>query len=102
MKKAAGEAQENPILEYFRYVILPRIESGVSLERKIGGALVVTTYEELEAAYAGGPDVLHPAALKEACARYLDLLIEPVRLHFRDNARARDLQQRVESFRITR
>jgi len=81
MKKAfcpAGEIAENPMLELFRYHICPRYEE-IVFERpeKYGGNLVCRDYEELTTVFSEGK--LHPMDLKKGAAKYMNLILEPVR-----------------------
>ncbi|WP_370573094.1 tyrosine--tRNA ligase [Methanomethylovorans sp.] len=81
MKKAfcpAGQVTENPMLELFRYHICPRYEE-IIFERpeKYGGDLVCKGYEELTAVFSEGQ--LHPMDLKKGAAKYMNMILEPVR-----------------------
>lgn len=81
MKKAfcpAGEVENNPVLELFRYHICPRYEE-IVFERpeKFGGNLKCRGYEELKEVYASGK--LHPMDLKNGAARYMNMILETVR-----------------------
>lgn len=81
MKKAfcpAGQVENNPVLELFRYHICPRFEE-VVFERpeKFGGDLACKGYEALQDTYAQGQ--LHPMDLKNAAARYMNMILETVR-----------------------
>ncbi len=81
MKKAfcpAGEVENNPVLELFRYHICPRYEE-IVFERpeKFGGNLQCRGYEELKEVYASGK--LHPMDLKNGAARYMNMILETVR-----------------------
>jgi tyrosyl-tRNA synthetase len=81
MKKAfcpAGEVENNPVLELFRYHICPRYEE-IVFERpeKFGGNLQCRGYEELKEVYASGK--LHPMDLKNGAARYMNIILETVR-----------------------
>ncbi len=81
MKKAfcpAGQVENNPVLELFRYHICPRFEE-VVFERpeKFGGDLSCKGYEALQDTYAQGQ--LHPMDLKNAAARYMNMILETVR-----------------------
>lgn len=81
MKKAfcpAGEVTDNPMLELFRYHICPRYEE-IVFERpeKYGGNLVCRGYEELVKVFAEGQ--LHPMDLKKGAAKYMNMILEPVR-----------------------
>jgi len=94
------QVQENPILEYCKYIIFEKFKD-VTIRRpaKFGGDIAFTSYAELEKAYAEGK--IHPMDLKNAVADYLDQLIEPVRKHFAKGKPAKLLEQ-VKSFQVTR
>lgn len=81
LKKAfcpAGEVQDNPVLALFRYHIIPRYET-VVFERpeKFGGDLECKNYAELESVFEDG--TLHPMDLKNGAAKYMNMILEPVR-----------------------
>jgi tyrosyl-tRNA synthetase len=81
MKKAfcpAGEVENNPVLELFRYHICPRYEE-IVFERpeKFGGDMQCRGYGELQEVYASGK--LHPMDLKNGAARYMNMILETVR-----------------------
>jgi len=79
----AGQAENNPILDVFRFFVFAKNDK-VVVERpeKFGGDLEFSSYEDLEKAFVEG---LHPADLKKACARYLIEYLEPVRKYFGKN-----------------
>ena len=105
-------ADENPIMEYYRYVIFQRHwanhrtgragESPVTIERpeKFGGTVTYETYPTLAADYAAGK--VHPADLKKTAAKYLNEILQPVRDHFERDEEARELKLQVDSFKVTR
>jgi tyrosyl-tRNA synthetase len=101
-----GEITENPILEYFKYIIFESLErlkiNEVKIERpeKFGGNISFKTYAEMEQTFA--EKKVHPMDLKAVLIKYLDRLIEPVRRHFEENAEAKKLLEQVKSFQITR
>jgi len=74
--------EENPILEYCKYIIFEKFKK-LEIERpaKFGGSLEVSSYEELEKLYIEGK--IHPLDLKNAVADKLDELIKPIREHFK-------------------
>lgn len=104
LKKAycpEGVAEENPVLEYCRYIIFERYPE-LSIERpeKFGGNRSFKSYNELEAAFI--KKELHPADLKIAVGKYINELLEPVRAHFSKDKTAKALLEKVEGFNITR
>ncbi len=95
------EVEGNPILEYARYFIFERYDN-FKIERssKFGGDIEFTSYSELEVAF--GKKEVHPADLKNAVAKYLNEMIQPVRKAFEENSKLRDLRDQVLSFSVTR
>ncbi len=95
------KTEENPILEYCRYIIFEKF-AAVEIKRpeKFGGNLSIESYNKLEKLYVEGK--IHPMDLKNAVAEKLGELIEPVRKHFATNARAKKILEQVGSFEITR
>jgi len=95
-----GKVEENPILEYCRYIIFEKVKE-LKIERptKFGGDLSFGTYKELEDAF--GKKELHPMDLKQSVARNINDLIEPVRNHFKKGT-AKKLLEQVQSFEVTR
>lgn len=73
-----GDILENPILELFRYHVFPRY-SEIQIERpeKFGGNLTFKSYSELEKAFAA--EEVHPMDLKATAAKYVNLILDPVR-----------------------
>lgn len=101
-----GDIKENPILEYFKYIVFESLErlkiQDLRIERpeKFGGNISFKTYEELEKTFA--EKKVHPMDLKAVLIKYLDQLIEPARRHFEENAEAKKLLEQVRSFQVTR
>lgn len=104
MKKAycpAKQIEDNPVMEYAKYLIFERFDSlDINRPEKFGGSLSFESYDKLAAAYSNGE--LHPMDLKQAVATYIDMMVNPVREHFDTNAKARELLNQVNSFKITR
>jgi tyrosyl-tRNA synthetase len=101
-----GDVKENPILDYFKYIIFDSFDkldiSEVEIERpeKFGGNISFKSYEDLEKNFS--EKKVHPMDLKAVLIKYLDQLIEPVRRHFQENAEAKKLLEQVQSFQVTR
>ncbi|MFH1332164.1 MAG: tyrosine--tRNA ligase [archaeon] len=93
------ETHENPIMEYYNYILFEKFKE-IKIERKKQGPLTVADYKELTKLYSNGE--IHPLDLKEAAAIHVNKLIEPVRKHFKTNAKAKKLLEEVSSFEITR
>jgi len=101
-----GDIKENPILEYYKYIIFESFDKlGINelrIERpeKFGRNISFKTYVDLEKTFA--EKKVHPMDLKAVLIKYLDQLIEPVRRHFEENLEAKKLLEQVRSFQVTR
>jgi len=101
-----GVVEDNPILEYYKYIVFESLDRlgvdkvVISRPQKFGGDVVLKSYQELEKKFVNKE--IHPADLKTSLITYLDQLIEPVRKHFRENKKARELLEKVKSFQVTR
>lgn len=96
-----GIINENPILEYCKYIIFEKFKE-LKIERpvKFGGNLTINSYQELENLFT--KKQLHPMDLKNAVSGSLIELLKPVKEHFTKNKKARELFEQVKSFQITR
>lgn len=106
-----GETHENPILEYCKYIIFEAhhligrediLKDGFVVNRpdKYGGDVKYMSYKELETAFKNKE--LFPLDLKVAVAKYINILLEPVRCHFAKNDEAKKLLELVKSYQTTR
>lgn len=59
-----------------------------------------TDYEDLASEYANGS--LHPGDLKPALAKALNIILQPVRDHFENNAEAKALLKQVKAYKVTK
>jgi len=97
----AKQVDENPLMEYSKYLIFERFDNMViKRSEKFGGDLQLENYPALAAKYRAGD--IHPLDLKNAVAEYINAMIEPVRTHFEKNKVARDLLKQVQGFQVTR
>ncbi len=93
--------EENPILEYCKYIIFESVgRIKIERDKKYGGDLYAESYFELEQIYVEGK--IHPLDLKKAVVIEIDKLVEPVRKHFEKNQKAKELFEQVKSFEVTR
>ena len=79
------QIEENPILEICKFVIFPELENNsfvIERPEKFGGNLEFKSYENLEKAFASD---LHPLDLKNATAKYINNILEPIRKYFERN-----------------
>lgn len=96
----AKQVEENPILEYCRYIIF-QLQKDLVIDRpaKFGGELRIAGYDELAKSFAEGK--LHPMDLKKGVATAINAHVEPVRKHFAKGKPQKMLEQ-VQSFDVTR
>ncbi len=78
----AGIIEDNGVLAFLKYVIMVLKQDKkepfvVERPAKFGGNVIFRSYEELEAAFVAKK--LHPQDLKNALARELNRLLEPIR-----------------------
>ena len=101
-----GVVEENPILEYCKYIIFESLDQlgmdKITIERpeKFGGPVILNSFQDLEEKYVAKE--IHPQDLKNTVAALIDKLIEPVRKHFETDPRAKELLEKVKSYQITR
>jgi tyrosyl-tRNA synthetase len=95
-----GVVEENPILEYYKYIIC-EVQEEIVIERhtKFGGDLVFAGYSELELAFS--KKEVHPLDLKQNAGRELNALLEPVRNKLRKNSKARKYEEDIRSFPVS-
>ena len=58
------------------------------------------TYQEVENDFRDG--LLHPEDLKKSVAIVINSLLEPIRLHFRQDPDARRLMEEIQTYRVTK
>jgi len=92
----SGEIEENPVLEYCKYIIFEKFDKfEIKRPEKYGGNVSYSSYHELEAAYGNGS--LSPVDLKMGVIDYLNRLIAPVRDHFENDPEAKKLFNFVQN-----
>ncbi len=92
----AKDIEENPILEYCKYIIFELIDIfHIERAEKFGGDLTYSSYKDLEKDFADGK--LHPKDLKIAVTKYLIQLLAPIRNHFETNEKAKELYAFVKT-----
>ena len=93
-----GETKDNPVLEYCKYIVFELLDEPFTVNRpeKFGGDVSYNSYKELEKSFVDKE--LHPMDLKSATAKYINQLIDPVRKHFEEDSKAKELLEKVNSF----
>jgi tyrosyl-tRNA synthetase len=104
LKKAwcpEGQTGENPVLEYFKYIIFEKFDS-VTIKRpeKYGGNLEIPSYLEFEQMFK--EKKIHPTDAKSAAAGYIEKLISPVREKILHDTKSREMREEIQSFEVTR
>jgi tyrosyl-tRNA synthetase len=90
-----GNIIKNPGLEYIKYIVLPL--SGKFMVKIKDEEIVYTEYEKVESDFAS--QKLYPSDFKPALAEAINALLTPVRDHFKNNADAKKLMEKVKSYK---
>ena len=98
----AKQVEENPILEYCKYIVFEKFDKlEVKRPEKYGGDLIIKNYDDLVKEFQK-ENGLHPMDLKKAVAVKINELLNPIRTHFEKNKKAKELLEKVRSFEVTR
>lgn len=84
--------EKNPILDYFECIVFSRPDGSVNI-----GGTEYTEYVALETAFVNGD--ISESQLKEALSVTINTYLAPVRKHFETDAVAKELFEKVKSFR---
>lgn len=96
-----GDVTENPVLEYYKYILFEKYpQIVVDRPEQFGGPVILNSYENLERLFA--EKKIHPLDIKQTAVHLLNQLLEPVRKHFETDDHAKDLLRQVKSFHVTR
>ncbi|CAM0875652.1 unnamed protein product [Alopecurus aequalis] len=88
-------AEDNPCLEYIKHIILPWFgKFEVVQKEENGGSKTFTSMEDLTGDYESG--ALHPSDVKQALVKAINMMLQPVRDHFRSSAEAKKLVEEKE------
>jgi len=90
------QINENPILEYCKYIIF-ELTDNFKIERpeKYGGNVEYSSFAELEKDYGEGK--LNPADLKPTVTKYLNQFLAPVIEHFEKDENAKKIYEFVKA-----
>jgi tyrosyl-tRNA synthetase len=91
----------NPVLEIAKHVVFHE-KTTLKIERpsKFGGTIEFQSYKELEKDYGQG--TLHPQDLKNAVAKELAIILEPIRRYFETDKEAKEHLNVLKTAEITR
>ncbi|TFG16210.1 MAG: tyrosine--tRNA ligase [Promethearchaeota archaeon] len=89
-----NEINENPVLEYCKYIIFELIdEFKIERPEKYGGNVSYKTYDEMERDYEEGK--LNPPDLKPATSKYLIQLLDPIQKMIYEDPKTKELHEYV-------
>jgi len=92
------QEEENPVLDYARYIVFPELGSlEVPRPSKYGGPLTFDSYEALRRAYLLGE--VHALDLKNGVAEAIVEILKPVRKHFERNPEPLERVRKLETTR---
>ncbi|MBI2656838.1 tyrosine--tRNA ligase [Candidatus Woesearchaeota archaeon] len=108
IKRKVGKAycpakviEENPMLEYSKYLIFEKFNvMEIKRHDKFGGDVVIENYAELEKLYREGK--IHPMDLKNAVFYYINEMVKPVREKFEKDQRLKKMLETIRKFEVTR
>ncbi|MFX1312570.1 MAG: tyrosine--tRNA ligase [Promethearchaeota archaeon] len=90
------EIDENPILEYCKYIIFELVDIfKVKRPEKYGGNIEYSSYISLEKDYREGK--LNPPDLKPAVIKYLNKFLAPVIEYFKEDKKANEIFEFVQT-----
>jgi len=87
----------NPLMDYVEHLVFPRLGKFlVTRKAEYGENHEYLEIKSLREDFGSGQ--LHPADFKPAVAKHINLMLEPVRDHFKKNPEAEKLRKKVTSF----
>lgn len=94
-----GNVEVNPVLEYYKFIVFPLEEGGITINRKeeFGGAISLENYNCLHKIFA--EQEIHPADVKPDLIKRLQKYLEPVQTHFKENPEAKKLLETVRKYK---
>ena len=88
----------NPCVDYVRHIVFGKYSEFEVLSNGVSTKFV--SCESFESAYVSG--AITAEDLKVALAASINSMLEPVRQHFQNDARAKAILEDVRSFKVTR
>ncbi len=91
-----GQLEENPILEYYQYILFEKFpQIVVERPQKFGGSVILNSFSDLKKLFVNKE--IHPQDIKNTAILLLDKILKPVRRHFEENSAARSLLEKVKN-----
>jgi len=90
---------KNPIIDYMEKIVF-ELEDSIIIATKFNGDIKLNNIEELKSKYLSGE--IHPADIKPYLISRINSYLEPIREHFKNNPKAKQLQKTVKSYKITK
>ncbi|MEM2816460.1 MAG: tyrosine--tRNA ligase [Candidatus Bathyarchaeia archaeon] len=95
------QAEMNPVLEIAQHIVFhERRDFTIERPSKYGGSITFENHLELEEAYRSGQ--IHPVDLKDAVARELNRILQPIRDYFERDKEAAECLKIVKESEVTR
>jgi tyrosyl-tRNA synthetase len=93
--------EKNPLLEYLKYIILPKFII-IELIRKeeYGGNVIYSDFQNIVNDFETGK--IHPNDLKLASVKYIIQMLEPIQLVLNGNVSIKKLNDTVKKYKLTR
>ena len=96
-----GQVDENPIMEYFKYIIFEKYDKiDIKRPEKFGGDLNIGSYDELTEMFSSGK--VHPMDLKNTAGNYINELIDPIREKLLNDPKIKEMREKIQTFKVTR
>ena len=99
-----GEINNNPILEYFKYLIFEhdKWNNGIIIERtnENGGNLQLPNYITLAELYTN--NLIHPQDLKIFLIKAINILLDPIQQALKNNNNFKNLSKQVKSYKLVK
>lgn len=91
--------EKNPIIDYMEKIVF-ELEDNIIIPTKFNGNITVKDIQELKNLYQEG--IIHPADIKPYLIQKINSYLEPVRNHFKNNPKAKQLLKTVKNYKITK
>jgi len=93
----ATDLDKNPVLDYVKHIIFPKFGKFTVIS-KDNRELEFNVFEDFIEAYIA--EKIWPSEVKPALAKAINIIIQPVRDHFINNAEARDLLATIKKWQL--
>ncbi len=91
---------KNPVVDYIKHIVFGYYGYFEVFNKEGNLIKKYEDFENFEEDYKN--KVLHPSVVKPSLAKAINSIIEPVRKHFQNNVEAKDLLEKVKSYKVTK